>query len=100
MLYQIKKIKVLSLARMTAIVCGAIYLIPAVIMLIMSVFDGFGGYWTLWQMIFPIFLPVAGAIAGFIMGLINGSIYNWVAEYWGGVEMEIEIIEEKNMNEK
>lgn len=103
MLYQIKKIKILSLARIMAIICGIIYLIPTVIYLIGSIFFNTygGGYWNLWQVIFPIFFPIGGAIAGFVGGLINGLIYNWVADYWGGIEMEIEAMEEiRNIDEK
>ena len=94
MLYQIRKIKILPLARFLAIFCGAIYLIPAIIIFIGSVFGSQYGFGGLWRMVFPIFFPIIGAIAGFVAGLINGLIYNWVAEYWGGIELEIEALEE------
>ena len=100
MLYQIKKVKILSIARIMAIFYGATCLIPTAVMLATGIFDGFGGYWTLGQMIFPVFFPIFGAIAGFVGGLISGLIYNWIAEYWGGIEMEIEAMEKIEMAEE
>jgi len=39
---------------------------------------------------FMLFLPILYAVMGFIMGVIGAFIYNVVARWVGGIEVEIE----------
>lgn len=99
MLYQIRKIKVLSFARTISIIGATVFLIPSVIFLITEFFDSYRNL-SLLEMFMPILFPVIGAVGGFVAGIISGIIYNWVAEYWGGIEMEIEVVEEIKYSDK
>ena len=38
--------------------------------------------------------PLGFFVGGFITGLVFALIYNWAAEHWGGIKMEIEYKEE------
>lgn len=90
---QLKKVGVLSAAKVSAFIQGVIgiliiplfLLVGAVQMAAMPAgnrwMGGFG-------MLFALIIPFMYAAMGFIFGAIAAFIYNWVAGKFGGLEME------------
>jgi len=99
-MYEIKKVNILSVAKIGACLGLIISLIPVLV----GLFTFLGGLFFSssnqdFSFNLPFFLlfilPVIFAIAGFIKGLIFGFIYNLIAPHIGGVEMEIVLKKEK-----
>jgi hypothetical protein len=42
---------------------------------------------------FALFMPVLYAVMGFVSGVIGAGIYNLVAKWMGGIEVDIEAVE-------
>lgn len=99
----IKKLGVLSVAKIQAIVMAGVSLIfavPAGLILIvislmgigMSGSRGFvgGGFGIGMGIFYMIVVPIIYGIIGFIAGAIGALIYNLVAGMIGGIEIEVE----------
>jgi hypothetical protein len=92
---RIKRIAPLQLGKMLAVVYGLIGLVVIPFFMIMSAVmpqmpaEQRAGFMAL-GMGFILFLPVMYAIIGFIGGLIGACIYNIVAKWVGGIEVEVE----------
>jgi len=94
---EISKIEVMSIAKLTAAVYGAILLIIGVLGFIFSVLMAAvsAGYGT--SMVFGLFMgifllvlyPVIGVIFGFIGGAVFALIYNLAAAHFGGIKIEL-----------
>jgi hypothetical protein len=90
---EIKKVGVLSLAKM----CAFLYLIPGIILGI-TIGTEFSRYppmmsnsvltWLLNRGAF-ITYPIGYGIGGFIFGLVGGLFYNFLSRRIGGIEIEI-----------
>lgn len=100
---RIKKIDILSAAKMYAVMGAIIGLIIGVIyglftILFGAMMMGFGqkeglaagGGSILIGIVMMIAIPIMYAIAGFIGGVIGALIYNIFAKMVGGIEMEVE----------
>ena len=97
-MYEIKKVKILSVAKIGACIGLVISLVPVLFMffflftgLIWGSQSDFFGFPFLALFIFPITFT----IVGFVKGLILGFIYNLITPRVGGIEMEIVLKEEK-----
>ena len=101
---QIKKIGVLSLAKfqgammgVMGIIAGAIYSIGGLIIDTLVTFDVVRStetpglsHGTLLALGALIIMPLLFAAYGFVIGAVSALIYNLVAKWVGGIEMEIE----------
>lgn len=99
-MYEIKKINILSVAKIGACLGLIISLIPVLFGLFIflgglffsSLSRGFSfGFPLLLLFIFPVIFTTAGFIKGFIFGFI----YNLIVPHIGGIEMDIVLKEEK-----
>src|SRR5215470_18382810 len=97
----IRRVGVLSVAKILAIIYGCIGFIVGAFVAMLSVLGGFAGILSdegraagVLGMFFGVgavvFLPVFYACLGLILGLLIGSIYNAAARTFGGIEIEIE----------
>jgi|HubBroStandDraft_1064217.scaffolds.fasta_scaffold86509_3 transmembrane protein DUF3566 len=92
---RIKSIAPLQLGKMMALCYGIMGLLFCPIFLLMSLFAqhmpnqqrvGMMAFGTG----FALFMPVLYAVMGFIFGVIGAFIYNVIAKWVGGVEVEVE----------
>ena len=99
-MYEIKKVNILSVAKIGACLGLIISSIPV----LFGLFVFLGGLFFSslsrgFSFNLPFFLlfifPVIFTIAGFIKGLIFGFIYNLIVPHIGGIEMDIILKEEK-----
>jgi len=92
---KIKKIGVKSLAKILGVTYAVMGFIGGLFFTIMFVFNGTDGF-DVKSMAFilgigaPIFLPIFYGILGFLAGLVTAWLYNLMARWVGGVELEIE----------
>lgn len=93
---QLKKIGVLSAAKIEGLMCALMGLVIAIIFLliggVVSAITGMRGeeFGMLGGGIFMLIaLPVFYGIMGFIAGAIGSYFYNLIAEKFGGLEIEI-----------
>ncbi len=103
----IKKLGILSVAKMQAAIMGAVSLLISIpyglIIIALSLFgaaagsrgdSGFalGGLGIVGGIAVMIILPIVYAVFGFIFGAIGALVYNVVAGAVGGIEIEVESI--------
>jgi hypothetical protein len=90
---QIKKIHVLSMAKIGAIIYGTFGLIKGIFITINALFLSgplyFGNIFTIIEMAAVIISPIFHAILGFIIGLISAWVYNKVVKWFGGIQVEL-----------
>ena len=91
----LRRIEPVSLAKVYAVVTGALMLLfalPAgcVLALVGSTSDELGGFGAGFGVIVIVLYPVFGAVMGFVIGWLYGVIYNLVADRVGGVELEFD----------
>lgn len=93
---RVKKIGVLQTSIVSAIIFFILSLIMVVpVMLVMGIAGvfsdnmgfAFGG-------VFMIFMPIMYAVIGFLVTALWCWMYNVVAKWIGGIEIEVEVIEE------
>lgn len=113
-MFEVKKIDVLSLALMWALVIAAISLVMGILILLLLLVGatiiggitqetvrGMGDIRSFTTFLLPLsffyilVLPIITGIAGFIQGIVAGIIYNWLAPKIGGVKIEIWKVKEK-----
>ena len=94
MKYEIKKIDILGAGVFSGIFCALLGLVPLVFGIVAMLANAFTQGFEVEFLGFLLF-PVGFFVAGFVVGLIFGSIYNKVAEQWGGIRMEIDYNEDK-----
>jgi hypothetical protein len=92
---RIKSFAPLQLGKMLAVMYGAMGLILCPFFLLFSLFAPHpqGQHNTAMFMFgtgFALMLPVLYACFGFIGGVISGLIYNLIAKWIGGIEVEVE----------
>ena len=93
---RITKIGVLKTSLVAAIILffvTFIFIIPfVIIMAVVSSFDTSG--YALWSIPLVVIAPFLYGIFGFISTAITCLIYNLVAKWTGGIEVEIELVED------
>ncbi len=100
---QIKKVGVLSYAKITAVLCFIIGLLLGVIYFFVAVVFGAmlmgvggrggaaaGGFSFVYGLIMLIMFPIIYGAVGFISGALGALIYNLLAGMIGGIEIEVE----------
>ncbi len=92
---RIKRIAPLQLGKIMALTYGIMGLLFCPFFLLMTVFAahmpnnqriGFMAFGTG----FALFMPVLYAVMGFVFGVIGAFIYNVIAKWVGGIEVEVE----------
>ena len=92
----IKRIDVMSAAKMMGIIAAAIGLIAGVVFFLFSSLFGAalgnhgGGFAMVGGFMGSIFLPILYGIFGFIGGLVQALVYNAAAGFVGGIRIETE----------
>ncbi len=100
-MYVVKKFNIIKLAKLSAISSAIFGFIPALFGFIPFLFRLIGGYgyysvFNYLPLFFIVAIPIGAGIAGFIYGLIIGFVYNQVAQRGYGLEIDLEIVEEKS----
>ena len=95
MVTTLRRIEPVSLAKIYAIVTGALMLVFALpagcFMLVLGSAGGeFGAFGAGAALAMVIMYPVMGVVFGFIAGWLYGFVYNLVADRIGGVEIELD----------
>ena len=87
---RIKRIEPLQLGKMLALLYGALGLIALPLILLAA----FGSAKSTAVMAggigMAVVLPFLYALAGFVIGLLGALIYNAIAKWLGGIEVEVE----------
>ena len=90
----IKRFAPLQLGKILAVLYGIMGLIFLPFMLLMSLLgprpEGQGAGMLAFGVGFGLFLPIFYAVMGFITGVIGAFVYNLVAKWVGGIEVEVE----------
>jgi hypothetical protein len=81
---RIKRIGVLQMAKVMAVVSFAMSLLVVPIFLLAALFGDRSGM----SVVFVIFIPVFYGVFGFISGAIGAFIYNFLVKFTGGIELE------------
>lgn len=94
-LRRLKRIAPLQLGKMAGCLYGAMGLLFMPFFLAMTVFAGSmpagqGGIFAMMGVGFAICAPLLYAAMGFVIGLIGAAIYNLLAKWIGGIEVEVE----------
>ncbi len=95
-MHRVKSIGILSLAKFMAVMYGIIGLLFAPIFLMIGTFGAFAGEGAQsWMsgvggIVAAVAFPVCYALGGFVAGLIGGLIFNLVAKWIGGIELELQ----------
>lgn len=92
---RLKRIAPLQLGKMAACLYGAMGLIAVPFILMMSAISATmpaaqRGIFAMMGVGFAIAAPVLYAAMGFVIGVIGAAIYNLVAKWIGGIEVEVE----------
>jgi len=94
---KIKRITPLQLGKMLAMIYGgmSLLIVPVFLMFgtlagMMSKAHGGTALPAIFSVGFAIFLPFAYAAMGFVLGVIGAFVYNLVAQWIGGIEVEVE----------
>ncbi len=91
MLYEVKKINIFSAARVISLALGGLTLVISLFAFFLASWsDGFG-----FSLSF-LTAPLLALLLGYILGLLAAGIYNLVALYEGGLEIELKEKKEKN----
>ncbi len=89
---EIKKFDVFSVSKVFAIIFAIIGLIAGLFFAVFSIAAGaivdFGGFGASFGVLGIIIFPIIYGVMGFVMGAIGALIYNLVAAWIGGVEIE------------
>ena len=92
----LRRVEPVSLAKIYAVITGALMLVfalPAGCVLLVAggaAGDEFGGFGAGLGLVVMLLYPVFGVVFGFIVGWLYGFIYNLVADRIGGVEIELD----------
>ena len=102
MVTTVRRIEPVSLAKIYAVITGALMLlfaVPAgcVMLMLGSATDELGAMGAGIGLVMMIFYPILGVVMGFVMGWLYGFIYNLVADRVGGVEIELDGYDEPSI---
>lgn len=93
---RVRKIGVLSMAKIAAILYGVMGVFAGIVVAIISVFSSVFApndlpqFFSLLGIGAIVLFPIIYAILGFVIGAIAALIYNVVANIVGGVEIDLE----------
>ena len=90
----LRSVGVMSFAKMSGAVYGALGLVFAPFLVLLAVIGTIAGprqhpLGPVFSIVFANLMPVIYAAMGFVMGAIGAFVYNLVAKWIGGVEVEL-----------
>jgi len=111
-MYELKKIDVVSFAKVKAVILGAIMFIVGVVYVVLALiaffirssfgttlYEGTGiGYSVGTGLLILIFGTILGIVCGFILGAILAAIYNLMAGKIGGIRVNLNQVSFKETN--
>ena len=88
----VKKVDIMSAAKIEAIICAIFGLILGIIVALFSGLLGSvsGSSFGNWGLGSIIIMPIIYAVIGFISGAIGAALYNLAAGWIGGIQIELE----------
>lgn len=92
---KLKRIAPLQLGKILGVLYGIMALLMVPIFLVMSLFstqlpEGQRAGMFAFGVGFALFMPVIYAVMGFVFGVLSAWLYNLVAKWVGGIEVEVE----------
>jgi hypothetical protein len=92
----VKSVGVMSVAKIMGLLYGCMGLIFAPIFLLAGLLGSLAGqdktpFAGIFGVVFAILMPVLYGVMGFIMGAIGALLYNLIAKWVGGFELEMEL---------
>ncbi|HEY3975502.1 MAG TPA: DUF3566 domain-containing protein [Candidatus Sulfotelmatobacter sp.] len=91
----VKSVGVMSVAKIMGLTYGCLGLIFAPIFVLLGLLGSFAGsqdkipFAGIFGVGFAIFMPIFYGVMGFIMGAIGALLYNLIAKWVGGFEIEL-----------
>ena len=96
---RIKSVGVLSVAKVSGLLYGAMGLLVAPFFLLFAVVGSMAGkqagappFGPLFGVVLALCAPILYGAMGFVMGALGGFIYNLIAGWVGGIEIELQPI--------
>jgi hypothetical protein len=91
----VKSVGVMSVAKITGLIYGCMGLIFAPIFLLIGLLGSFAGqdkipFAGVFGVTFAMIMPILYGVMGFIAGAIAALLYNLLANWVGGFELELE----------
>ncbi|MBU2235600.1 hypothetical protein KKA01_00900 [Patescibacteria group bacterium] len=96
MKYEITKIQPWPLARVTSLVTVAITVVISIPYLaLMLLFSGAFGYFdfSVWMIAGVLGYIALAYVIGLVSGFVFAFVYNWIADYQKGIEIDIDLVE-------
>jgi hypothetical protein len=100
-MHVIKAVKVLSVAKIMGAVYGAIGLLFLPFILLMGLAGslarsqgGQGNIGVIFSLFFGLFAPLIYAVMGFVTGALNAFLYNVFAKWVGGIEVQVQPVDQ------
>lgn len=92
---RLKRIAPLQLGKILAVLYGAMGLLAAPVFLIISLVGSTSGQKAavpavLGGLVGVVLVPIFYAVMGFLIGVVGAFLYNLVARWVGGIEVEVE----------
>ncbi len=93
----VKSVGVMSVAKIMGLTYGCIGLIFAPIFVLFGLLGAFAGghdkipFAGIFGVGFAIFMPIFYGVMGFVLGAIGAFLYNLIANWVGGFELELEV---------
>ena len=102
MVTTIRRIEPVSLAKIYAVITGALLLLFSVpagcfLLVLGGTTNEFGAMGAGIGLAMMVIYPIMGVVMGFIVGWLYGFIYNLVADRVGGVEVELDGYDEPSI---
>jgi hypothetical protein len=92
----LKSVGVMSFAKLAGLIYGCLGLIFVPFFLLFAVIGSFAGqdklpFAGIFGILFAILMPILYGAMGFVMGAISALLYNVMAKWAGGLELELEL---------
>ena len=91
----LKSVGVMSVAKVMGLLYGCLGLIFTPFFLLIGLVGSFAGqsktpFAGIFGVVFAVLMPIIYGAMGFVMGAIGGLLYNLLARWVGGIELELE----------
>jgi hypothetical protein len=92
----VKSVGVMSIAKIMGLLYGCMGVIFAPIFLLLGLLGSFAGqdktpFAGIFGVVFAVLMPVIYGVMGFVAGAIGALLYNLLARWVGGFELELEL---------
>lgn len=96
-MHVVKSVGVMSVAKIMGATYGCLALIFAPFIVILGLAGSFAGHDKLpfagiFGIVFALILPLIYGVMGFVLGAIGAFLYNLIAKWMGGFELELEVL--------